>query len=34
MTKHSTFTIKQILKDHWLNFIKSNPKFHIRPVVF
>ena len=34
MAKYSTFTIKQILKDHWLNFIKSNPKFHIRPVVF
>lgn len=34
MTKHSSFTIKQILQDHWFNFIKSNPNFHIRPVVF
>lgn len=34
MTTHSSFTIKQILKDHWSNFIKSNPTFSIRPVVF
>ena len=28
------FTIKQILIDHWSNFVKSNPELNIRPVVF
>lgn len=34
MTKQPAFTIKQILKDHWLNFVKANSKFKIRPIVF
>lgn len=29
-----TFTIKQILKDHWSNFIKAYSHFKIRPIVF
>jgi hypothetical protein len=33
MSNQSTFTIKQILKDHWSNFLKSNPNLQIRPVV-
>lgn len=28
------FTIKQILIDHWANFVKSYPQLEIRPVVF
>ena len=28
------FTIKQILIDHWSDFVKSNPELNIRPVVF
>lgn len=34
MNKHPSFIIKQILKDHWFNFVKSNSKFTIRPIVF
>ena len=34
MTKHTTFTIKQILKDHWVHFVTSNPNLKIRPIVF
>lgn len=34
MTKHFSFTIKQIFKDHWNDFVESNSKFKIRPIVF
>lgn len=34
MTKHSTFTIKQILQNHWSDFVKSNSNLKIRPIVF
>ena len=34
MVKHPKFTIKQILKNHWSNFVSSHSEFEIGSVVF